>query len=619
MQVDLTVNGESHTLDVHAGELLRTALRRLRYYSVKHGDETGESGSDAVLLSFTPDDGRSYRLINSGVMLAAQASGAHIVTVEGLSGPRDSDLHPLQQQFVATGAIQCGYCTPAQLLAAKRLLDENSNPSEAQVREAIAGVLCRCTGYVKPVEAILRAAAQMRGEEPPPQEIRVLDDVSAGEWPALDDADGGDFDSGGIEPGGTDVATQKRTLPVRVAPPQTAVVNKPERKVDAVKLSKGRAVFADDVEMPGMLHGGLLTSPHAHARIVSIDTSRALALPGVHAVLTYEDVPRVVYASGGQSYPNPPPYDQVSLDNKVRHVGDRVAVVAAETLELVQQALELINVEYEVLPAVLEPAAAMAGGAPVIHDEDDAVDIHDAARNIAVHIGVEHTDGELGDVDEALANAHFVYESEYSVHQVQQASIEPHVVLSWWDEDDRLVLRTSTQVPFHVRRMVAPLIGLPARRIRVVKPRIGGGFGGKQEMLLEDLCAHLTIATGRPVRFEYTRAQEFTSARTRHPQVLRYRSGVDEHGKLLGTVLRIVADTGAYGTHGLTVQMVSGFRGLSTYWLPTARFECDVVYTNKPVPGAFRGYGAPRRCLASSNTWKSWPRRSAWIPLRSSG
>ncbi len=231
----------------------------------------------------------------------------------------------------------------------------------------------------------------------------------------------------------------------------------------------------------------------------------------------------------------------------------------------------------------------MAEGAPVIHDEADAVGIHDAAHNVAVNIHVDY-----GDVDQALAGAHVVHESEYRAAQVQQGSIEPHVVLTWWDEDDRLVIRTSTQVPFHVRRMVAPLIGLPVRRIRVVKPRIGGGFGGKQEMLLEDLCAHLTLATGRPVRFEYTRGQEFTSARTRHPQILRFRSGVDKDGKLVGIDLHIVGDAGAYGTHGLTVQMVSGFRGLSTYWLPAARFDCQVVYTNKPVPGAFRGYGAPQ-------------------------
>ncbi|HRW46073.1 MAG TPA: molybdopterin-dependent oxidoreductase, partial [Caldilinea sp.] len=561
MQIQLLVNGTDHAIEVHPGELLRTALRRLRYFSVKHGDETGESGADAVLLTRTPDDPHSYRLVNSGVMLAAQADGAAIVTAEGLSSPRDHDLHPLQEQFVTCGAIQCGFCTPAQLLAAKQLLDENPNPTEGEVRTALAGVLCRCTGYLKPVEAVLRAAAQLRGEDLPPYAVDIIDAPEGWEWPT-----GGD--GGGIEPGGTDVQTRTQTVPVKLAPPETAVVNKPEPKVDALKLVKGRAVFADDLEMPGMLHGGLLTSPHAHARIVRIDKSKALALPGVHAVLTHEDVERVLYASGGQSYPNPPPYDQVSLDNKVRHVGDRVAVVAAETPEILQQALELIEVEYEILPAVFDPVEAMQPGAPVIHDEPDAVKIHDAARNMAQYLHVN-----LGDVDAALAGAAHVYESEYRVHQVQQAAIEPHIVLSWWDEDDRLVIRTSTQVPFHVRRMVAPLLGLPPRKIRVVKPRIGGGFGGKQEMLIEDLCAHLTIATGRPVRFEYTRAQEFTSSRSRHPQLLRYRSGVDANGKLVGMDLTVVADTGAYGTHGLTVQMVTGFRGLSTYWLPNARFN----------------------------------------------
>ena len=163
MLVHFTVNGTDHSLEVHPGELLRTALRRLRYYSVKFGDEHALTGADAVLLTLTPDQPRSYRLVNSGGMLAVQADGAAIITAEGLSGPRDHELHPLQEQFVTCGAIQCGYCTPAQLLAAKKLLDENPSPSEAQVREALAGVLCRCTGYVKPVEAVLRAAAQMRG------------------------------------------------------------------------------------------------------------------------------------------------------------------------------------------------------------------------------------------------------------------------------------------------------------------------------------------------------------------------------------------------------------------------------------------------------------------------
>ncbi len=585
MNITLTVNGTHHTIDVLPGELLRTTLRRLRYYSVKFGDETGDTGADAVLLTHTPDEPLSYRLRNSGALLTAQVDGASIVTVESLSGPRNEELSLLQEQFVACGAIQCGYCTPAQLLAAKKLLDVNPEPSESQVREAIAGVLCRCTGYLRPVQAILRAAAELRGEALPPLETEVVDAFDTVDWPTGDSP----LPTDGSDAGATETQTRTKVTPITLAPPQTSVVNKGEPKVDGIKLVKGRAVFADDIEMPGMLYGGMLTSPHGHARIVSIDASKARALPGVHAVLTHKDVARVIYASGGQSYPNPPPYDQVSLDNKVRHVGDRVAVVAAESPEILQQALALIKVEYALLPVVLDPSEAMQSGAPVIHDEADAWEIHDAQRNIAIHIHVDH-----GDVDAALASAAHVYESEYRVQQVQQVSIEPHVALSWWDEDDRLVIRTSTQVPFHVRRMVAPLVGLPVRRIRVVKPRIGGGFGGKQEMLIEDLCAHLTIATGRPVRFEMTREQEFTSSRSRHAQYLRYRSGVDENGKLVGMDLRIVADTGAYGTHALTVQMVSGFRGLSTYWLPAARFDCDVVYTNKPVAGAFRGYGAPQ-------------------------
>ncbi|MEP7289029.1 MAG: molybdopterin cofactor-binding domain-containing protein, partial [Chloroflexota bacterium] len=276
-----------------------------------------------------------------------------------------------------------------------------------------------------------------------------------------------------------------------------------------------------------------------------------------------------------------------------RHVGDRVAVVAAETPELAQQAIDAIEVEYEVLPAVFDPEEAISGRAPIIHDELDAPGIFDASHNIVCEVHAS-----VGERDQAWAEADYIIEGEYRVHQVQQASIEPHIVITYWDEDERLVIRTSTQVPFHVRRMVAPLIGLPIARIRVIKPRIGGGFGGKQEMLIEDLAAHLTIATGRPIRFEYTRAQEFTSARSRHPQILRYKTGVKKDGTLTGQELYILGNTGAYGTHGLTVQTVSGLRGLSTYNAPYKRFDCQVCYTNIPTPGAYRGYGAPQALFA---------------------
>ncbi|MCJ7739406.1 MAG: molybdopterin-dependent oxidoreductase, partial [Anaerolineae bacterium] len=365
------------------------------------------------------------------------------------------------------------------------------------------------------------------------------------------------------------------------------VVGKGELKVDAVKLVTGRPVFTDDITLDGMLYGALLTSPHAHARIRRIDVSKARELPGVAAVLTHEDVPRYRYTSAGQSFPAPLPYDQAILDYKVRHFGDRVAVVAAETPELARRALRLIEVDYEVLPHVLDPEAAMRDGAPVIHDEDDVDGIYDAKHNI-----VHHIEAECGDVDAAWERADYVFEGEYRTSQQQQTNLEPHACITYWDDDGRLVVRTSTQVPFHIRRMLAELTDLVERDIRVIKPRIGGGFGNKQELILEDLCTYLTMETGRPVRMVFTRQQEFTSSRSRHPQVMRYKIGVTKEQEVVATELNLIGDTGAYGAHGLTVQMVGGQRGLTLYNAPNARFVCDVVYTNKPTPGAFRGYGA---------------------------
>ncbi|MBP7693852.1 MAG: molybdopterin-dependent oxidoreductase, partial [Anaerolineales bacterium] len=562
--------------------------------SVKHGCESGECGACSVLL-----DGR---LTPTCVLLAPQVEGRTVVTVEALDAGAGRALHPIQQAFAETGAIQCGYCTPAMVLAAQALLAAEPRPTEAQVRGALNGVLCRCTGYVKPVEAVLRAAAVLRGESVPPIQAGGLTlDAVFGPLRGAPDADA---PSAG---GPTLTETRTITFPTVDTRVSTDVVGRPEMKVDAVKLVKGKPVFADDVDLPGMLHAALLTSPHAHARITRIDTAKAKALPGVRAVLTHHDVPRVIYASGGQTWPNPKPWDQVSLDHKVRHVGDRVAVVAADTPEIARAALELIEVEYEILPAVFEPRQAMAAGAPVIHDEPDAVDIHDPRRNIAATLHAQ-----IGDVARGLAESDHVFERTYRVHQVQQAAIEPHIVVTYWDEDERLIVRTSTQVPFHVRRMLAPLIGLPVKRIRVIKPRIGGGFGGKQEMLIEDLCAHLTLATGRPVRFEYTRAQEFTSARSRHPMELTYRAGVLKDGTLHALDLHVYSNTGAYGPHGLTVCSVTGLRGLATYRAAHQRFVGEIVYTNIPTPGAFRGYGAPQALFALESLMEEIAHAQGW-------
>ncbi|HET91521.1 MAG TPA: 2Fe-2S iron-sulfur cluster binding domain-containing protein [Chloroflexi bacterium] len=571
----MTINGTEKTLTVQRSDTLLDALRRASYFSVKFGCGTGDCGACTVLLDGEP--------VRSCQIRATEAAGRAVTTVEALAdkeqvflpSPGLAGLHPLQRAFIETGAIQCGYCTPAQLLTAKALLDRQPNPSEAEIREALGGVLCRCTGYVKIVQAVQRAAALLRGEDPAP--FAPIEATLAPDTPLAELL--GEYSRVGAD-----------GAPLILSPPEMEhlnVVGQGEPKVDGVKLALGQPAFTDDIQMEGMLYGALLTSPHAHARIKQIDASQARALPGVHAVLTHRDIPRVKYASGGQSYPQPPPFDQVCLDDTVRHVGDRVAVVAAETPALAQQALRLIEVEYEVLPHVLDPQAAMQDGAPIVHDEPDTEGIYDRQRNI-----VHHIEAEGGDREAQWAKADYTFEQEYRTSQQQQAHIEPHVCITYWDEDGRLVVRTSTQVPFHIRRMLAPLIGLPVKQIRVVKPRIGGGFGNKQEMILEDLCAHLTIATGRPVRMEYTRAQEFTSSRSRHPQIMRYKIGVTAEMEVVATELYLIGDTCAYGTHGLTVQMVGGQKGLTLYNAPYSKFVCDVVYTNKPTPGAFRGYGS---------------------------
>ena len=568
MNVTLTINGVERTLVCEPHESLRTVLRRAGFHSVRFGSHSGETGAAGVLV-----DGV---FVSADVMLAAQAEGRDIETVEGLAGP--GEMHPIQQAFIDTGAIQSGYSTPAMILASKALIERTGNPSEAEIRSALSGVLDRETGYLRPVHAVKRAAAELLGEEP--------DDISVVHLDQLLDAEGPHHDREGL----SEIAP--RVVPSDEVPPMR-VVGKPEAKTDAVKLVKGNPAFTDDTTLVDTLIAKVLYSPHAHARIVSIDDTAALALDGVHAVLHHGNVPRVRYASGGQSYPNPPPYDQVSFDDKVRYVGDRVAAVAADTEEIAQQAIDLIAVEYDVLPAVFDENEAIADGAPVIHDEPDMEGAHDPAHNI-----VHHLKADTGDIEAGLAASDRVFEQTFRVHQVQQTPIEPHVAIAEWDSDERLVITTSTQVPFHVRRMVAPLLGLPVKQIRIIKPRIGGGFGVKQEMLIEDIVGHLTIATGKRVRLELTREEEFVSSRTRHPQTITYRTGVDADGTLTAQEMRVVANTGAYGTHGLTVQMVTGLRGLSSYNSPVKAFDCVVAYTNIPVPGAYRGYGAPQALFA---------------------
>jgi putative selenate reductase molybdopterin-binding subunit len=607
MRLQLLINNVLQDIEAQPGESLLKVLRRFGYFGVKHGCETGECGACAVLLDGKP--------VNTCVFLAAQAEGHEIRTIESvgehpeLGWKASRGLHPLQQAFVETGAIQCGYCTPAMILAAQELLSRVPDPSEAQVRDALSGVLCRCTGYLKPVQAVLRAAAAMRGEAVDPVDGGAAD---LQDWMGGEELPGESPDT--FPPGGEGLARNlsvATVISVSGVMPQIRVVpesktwqrvGKPEPKVDAVKLVQGKPAFAADIEKRGMLVAKVLHSPYAHARIKRIDASRARELDGVAAVLTHHDIPRVVFSTAGQSDPIPGPLDSFSLDSKVRFVGDRVAFVAAETEQIAEKALELIDVEYEQLPVLLDPSQALSAATlpdvPPLHDEPEYVNFaeSDPSRNLAAQIHID-----IGDVERGFAEADHIFEAEYAVPKVQQAHIEPHVAVTYWDEDDRLVIRTSTQVPFHARRILAPVLGLPIKRIRVIKPRIGGGFGGKQEILIEDVPAHLTIATGRPVIYEYSREEEFIAARSRHPMRVRMKTGVKADGTLTANAMYALSDTGAYGCHALTVTGNTGHKAMALYvgdgpyrQSPNIRFYADVVYTNTPPAGAFRGYGVPQ-------------------------
>ena len=379
--------------------------------------------------------------------------------------------------------------------------------------------------------------------------------------------------------------------------PDTKVVGTSVRKIDGIALACGTATFVADELPRNTLHAAVLWSPHPHARITRIDTEKAEAIPGVHAVLTHKNVPRVPHTTAGQGYPEPSPYDAVILDSKVRFVGDRVAAVAAETAEIAAEAVAAIEVEYEILEPVLDPLEALKEGAPVIHDQPDAKVIipieYDPSRNLVARVEVS-----IGDTEKGLEDSDLVSDARFETPYAHHVPIEPHVTLAKIDGNGRLLIRTSTQVPFHVRRIVAQALEIPVGRIRVVKPRIGGGFGVKQEVLIEDLTAILALRTNRPVLRQYTRSEEFVSSRTRHPMIIDLKAGMSKTGELRAISMDILSNTGAYGSHGLTVVCNCGSKVLPLYKWRDIYFQGRAVYTNLPVGGAYRGYGATQAAFA---------------------
>jgi CO/xanthine dehydrogenase Mo-binding subunit/aerobic-type carbon monoxide dehydrogenase small subunit (CoxS/CutS family) len=470
--------------------------------------------------------------VHSCLYPAFRAEGKQITTIEGLG--EEGQLHPMQQAFLDAQGFQCGFCTAGMIVTSSTFDDAQL----ADLPRSLKGNLCRCTGY------------------------NVIEDAIRGVTNVEEDRTGESFG---------------RSIPAPAAP----------------LIVAGKARYTMDVALDGLLHIKLLRSPHAHARIVSIDKQEALAVPGVHAVYTWEDVPRRLYTTALHDDPRVDPNDTYMLDDVVRFVGQRVAAVVAESEGAAEEACRRIKVAYEPLPAVFDPEEAMRVGAPVIHEKGGESRIRRPTRNILTELH-----GEVGDVAAGMAAADLIYEATYQTSRHQHAHLETHGSIAWVEEGGKIHVRTSSQAPFLTRMALCYLFSLDPQNVHVFCERVGGGFGGKQEILTEDLCVFAAMKTGRPVKLEFTREEEFVGAASRHPMNIRVKIGARKDGSFTAMEMRLVSNTGAYGNHGGETLYHGCGDSVGVYRCPNKRVDGFAVYTNLPPSGAFRGYGSSQPIFA---------------------
>ena len=375
-------------------------------------------------------------------------------------------------------------------------------------------------------------------------------------------------------------------------------VGQPVRKKDAMALLLGKPAYVDDVTPRDCLVVKVLRSPHAHALIEEIDTSAAMKVPGIAAIFTYRDVPQKRFTMAGQTYPEPSPYDRLILDQRVRFVGDAAAIVAGETEQAVDRALKLIRVRYQVLEAVLDPHEAL--DSPIlVHPEDSWRSLCPVGADNHRNLCASETCSD-GDVDQVLADCPCVVDRVYHTKACNQAMMETFRTYTEMDPYGRLHVVSSTQIVFHVRRILANALDIPKSKIHVEKPRIGGGFGAKQTVVAEVYPALVTWKTGRPAKMIYSREESQIAASPRHEMEVHVRLGATRDGVIRALDVYTLSNTGAYGEHGPTTVGLSGHKSIPLYTgnLEAFRFAYDVVYTNRQSAGAYRGYGATQGIFA---------------------
>ncbi len=514
ISVSLQINGRIETLEIAPHTTLLEVIRdELQLTGTKNGCEDGTCGACTILLNGEP--------VRSCLLLAAEVQGQEIITIEGLS--EGEKLHPLQEAFVKFGGTQCGFCTPGMILSTKALLDKNPSPTEKEIRQAISGNLCRCTGYTKIVESVMAASRQ---QSPP-------------------------------------------ALKREVTTSDYFLVGKRVPRIDSVPKAKGETKYSADLYLPGMLYAKAVRSPYAHAKILNIDTSRAEKLPGVRAVVTGKDA--IPYRWGVFAYTRDM---QFLPTDKARFIGQEVAAVAAISEEIAQEAAELIKVEWEPLPYVLDPEQALLEGAPQLHD--------DKPGNVSVRIFVNE-----GDVEKAFAQSYLVVEGRFSSPEESYCQLENYAVVANFDSTG-LDIWCPNAGPHMKSRPLSNALDIPTSEVRVRKIAVGGHFGGRSEISPADFMASLLSKKARrPVKLVYTREENFNCVRQVHGSITNCKVGVDAEGRITAIDMKVIMDGGAYASTGPIAASVAYIMIEEAYKFENLRYEAIRAYTNKPPRGMY--------------------------------
>jgi len=531
-QISLTVNGRTYVLPTIPGEFLSALLRqRLHLTGTKIGCEEGECGACTVLVDGEP--------IMSCIYPAERADGKTIVTIEGLAQRvhEEMKLHPLQEAFVEHGAVQCGFCIPGQIMTAYSLLKRNPNPDSEEIRFALKDTLCRCAGYPSIENAIVAAAQALRTGEP----------------------------------------VQKPNLPDSIYNHKS--VGRTHLRPDAVEKVTGEAIFTDDLVFDGMLYAKARRAMIPHGFLKKLDISKAKALPGVAAVLTAEDIP-------GEHNHGLVIYDWpvlVGIGERVRYVGDAIAIVAAETQDIAEQASELIEADFDLQPVITNPVQAHQEGMPQIHEKG----------NLLKHIKVRK-----GDIDAGFSEADVILEHTFHTPTTEHAFIEPECSIGVPLPDGRMEIYVGSQIPYQDRTQVARAMGWPEERVRIVGQSMGGGFGGKEDVMGQIHVAMLANVTQRPVKLLFDRHESLLVHPKRHATQIRVKIGAKKDGRLVAVDTELYGDTGAYASLGEHVMTRATTHSAGPYDIPHVRADCYAMYTNNPPAGAFRGFGVTQSAFA---------------------